>query len=317
MLVFGYIKSNNDNIASQEGFPQTYANAAQEVKIATPVELEDTNDPEKLSQYGNELLHAGNYEQSIEYFDKSLSIKYNETVLNRKANALLQLQNNKGAMECIDAVLKNNSTNAVALDMKGSCLVNLDKFDQSIEYFDRSLSIRYNEKVLLRKSAALFHLYNYEGAIECANAILKNNSTNTDALGVKAMSFTKMGDFNQGIKYIDMAIQINPEDQMLIKTKNAINAEREKQENIQANENSNDQYYDLRFEDYTDLAGGRVLYAYANSYDASEAKANSLAETCGSGSNVRANYDAVMVYLTDLNTGVLYEGDYKITDFYG
>ena len=52
-------------------------------------------------------------------------------------------------------------------------------------------------------------------------------------------------------------------------------------------------------------------------YDASEAKANSLAETCGSGPNVRANYDAVMVYLTDLNTGVLYEGDYKITDFYG
>lgn len=162
MLVFGYVNSNNDNLASQASFPQTYANDKQQVKTATQVELENTNDPDKLSQDGSELLHAGNYEQSI----------------------------------------------------------------------------------------------------------------------------------------------------------NEINAERDKQENAQANENSNDQYYDLRFEDYTDLAGGRVLYAYASSYDASEAKANSLAEACSSGPNVRGKYDAVMVYLTDLNTGVQYEGDYKITDFY-
>lgn len=316
MLVFGYVKSNNDDLTSQASFPQTYTNDTQEVKTAIQIELENTNDPDKLSQYGSELLHAGDYERSIECFDKSLSIKYNETVLNMKANALLQLQNNEGAMECADAVLKNNSTNAGALDIKGRCYLNLDKFDQSIEYFDRSLSIKYNEKVLLHKSSALFQLYDYEGAMECADEILKNNSTNTNALGMKAISLAKLGDFDQASKYIDMAVQIKPDDQVLIKVKNGINAEREKQENSQANENSNDQYYDLRFEDYTDLAGGRVLFAYASSYDASEAKAISLAEACGSGPNVRGKYDAVMVYLTDLDTGVLYEGDYKITGFY-
>lgn len=231
MLIFGYIKSNNTNPTSQESFPQTDANAAQEVKTATQIELENTNNPEKLSQYGNELAHAENYESSIKYFDKSLSIKYNETVLNMKANALLQLQNNEGAMECADAVLRNNSTNAGALDLKGRCYLKLDKFDQSIEYFDRSLSIKYNENVLLHKSSALFQLYDYEGAMECADDILKNNSTNTNALGMKAISLARLGDYDQASKYIDMAVESDPDNLKLLEIKDIIASENNVLEN--------------------------------------------------------------------------------------
>lgn len=240
---------SGENTASQVSSPQNYDSISQN-EATTSIKLEDINDPKKLYEYGNELSDAGSYELSIEYFDKSLSIRYNEKVLNRKARAL-------------------------------------------------------------------FHLHKYEDAIECADSVLKNNTTNTVALGIKGASLAELGDFDQGIKYIDMAIEADPDNQPLIEIKNKINTYREQQEKAQIDVNSNDQYYNLRFEDYTDLAGGRVLYAYANSYDASEAKANSLAEACGSGPKVRSKYDAVMVYLTDLNTGVQYEGDYKITDFYG
>ncbi|AKB79249.1 hypothetical protein MSHOH_2766 [Methanosarcina horonobensis HB-1 = JCM 15518] len=132
--------------------------------------LNSTNNPEELCQYGNELLEAKNYEQSIEYFDKSLSIKYNEKVLNRK-------------------------------------------------------------------SLALFHLHNYEETIECADEVLKNNENNTFALCMKAGSFSRLGDIDQANKYADMAIESDPSNLMLLELKDIIASENSVSENDFQDEN--------------------------------------------------------------------------------
>jgi hypothetical protein len=45
---------------------------------------------------------------------------------------------------------------------------------------------------------------------------------------------------------------------------------------------------------------------FAGNYNASDAKASSIAEACSKGPNIRDKFNAVVVYLRDLNTRVEY-----------
>lgn len=151
--------------------------------------LKDTNDPKKLYQYGTDLLEANNYEQSIEYFDKSLSIRYNEKVLNRKSNALFQLHNYEGAIKCADNVLKNNTTNTFALVVKGASLAKLGDFDQGIKYINLAIETDPdNQKLLeIKKMTTL------ENDALCGN----------DLTAKIKLDLTKMGYPNVHVEFTD------------------------------------------------------------------------------------------------------------------
>jgi len=55
---------------------------------------------------------------------------------------------------------------------------------------------------------------------------------------------------------------------------------------------------------------------FAGNYNASDAKASSIAEACSKGPNIRDKFNAVVVYLRDLNTRVEYYGESKITNYF-
>src|SRR5664280_1076011 len=100
---------------------------------------------------------------------------------------------------------------------------------------------------------------------------------------------------------IHMKIEMYPNNQMSTELKSMIN------------ENSNHQYQNIRFQCYTNRVGSRVLYVFIDGYDASDAKANYVADACSTNPIVREMYDAVIVHFSDLNTFVEHYGEYKIT----
>ena len=117
------------------------------------------------------------------------------------------------------------TNNSEELYQYGNELLKTKNYEQSIEYFDKSLSIRYSKAALNRKSLALFNLHNYESAIECADEVLKNSENNTFALCIKAGSFSRLGDIDQANKYADMAIESDPDNLMLLEIKEIIASE--------------------------------------------------------------------------------------------
>ena len=211
-----------------------------------------------LIKSGEVLLKSKEYDKSIEIFDKILNNekeKNNELALLRKGDALFMKNSFKEALELYENVLKLNENNEEALIGAGICERKLFKLDEAINYYDRVLKINNNnENVLYNKAIALslkgnnqdsndlltkaksikdsedilyaFELNNlndknYSKVNEEFDSYIKENKqiTNPGLYNIKAQSLLHEEKYDEALKYIEQALELNPNYTYAINTK--------------------------------------------------------------------------------------------------
>ena len=98
-----------------------------------------------------------------------------------------------------------------ALIEKGDELVDENKYDVAIEYYDRVLQVAPNDtETLFKKGEALFGLGNYEDAIQYNDKILELDPNDTGALDNKGKALDRLGRYDEAIQNYDKSLQIFP-----------------------------------------------------------------------------------------------------------
>ncbi|WP_319506465.1 hypothetical protein [uncultured Methanolobus sp.] len=191
-----------------------------------------------------------------------------------------------------------------------------EDYEEAEKYVDKSLSTKYQNKTQSLKNAIDLALKDYSGLYAGAEKLLEINKNDSLALCSKGVALAGLHNYDEAIHCINLAIEYesNVSDIDIYKSVLEDVEKHQSEYNTQKSTKSSPQFYNLRFEDL--YAGGYVVYVYADTYGASESLANTLAARCASGQVTSSKYDAVVVYLTDINTGIEYYGEYKITDYY-
>ena len=202
-----------------------------------------------LLKAGEVLLQLKRYDESIAIFDKILNIdteKNNEIALLRKGDALYTKQNFEEALELYEKVLGINDHNEEALIGAGICKRKLNKIDEAINFYDKALEINEkNENTLYNKAIALSLkgnnneandllqkvkeikdsediLYsmefnnlndkNYSKVNEIFDNYINNNKniTNPAIYNIKAQALYEEKKYGEALKYIEKALELNP-----------------------------------------------------------------------------------------------------------
>ena len=211
-----------------------------------------------LLKSGEVLLQLKKYDESIDIFDKILKLeneKYNELALLRKGDALFMKQKFKEALELYEKVILINDKNEEAFVNIGICKRKLFEINEAINYYDKALKINNNnENTILNKAIAL----SYKGDNEEANNLLErekelNNSenllytyallnlnnknyskvnelfdnyinsireiTNAGIYNIKAQALYEEEKYEEALKYIEKALDLNPNYNYALNTK--------------------------------------------------------------------------------------------------
>ena len=115
------------------------------------------------------------------------------------------------AIDQYDAILKQVPRNFRALNNKGLALFALNKFEKSIECYDRALEVRPGAlHVKLNKAKSLNSKRDFNGAKSLLDDIIRLAPTNKEALNARALSEFNLGLDTQGIQDLKKAIDIDP-----------------------------------------------------------------------------------------------------------
>ncbi len=133
-----------------------YVEALQRYEEARAVDPEDA---EAWGRKGKVLLHLGKLDESLTNSLKAISLDptvkdYDE--VHRYIGSVLLLQNKpKDALSRFDEVMRANPLNYEALSARGTALLQLGRWEQADEDFDRALEVQPNFAEARRKRATI------------------------------------------------------------------------------------------------------------------------------------------------------------------
>ena len=106
---------------------------------------------------------------------------------------------------------------------KGTSLVNLRRFNEALDCFNRALEISPQDaKVLVNKGSLLDQLGRYDEGLEFINMALEINPQNATAMVNKGNCLHDLGRISEAVNCYNMALQINPQQEMAWYNKGAI-----------------------------------------------------------------------------------------------
>ena len=120
--------------------------------------------------------------------------------------------------------------NIYALNEKGALLYKKKIYAEAIVCYDKALEIKFDQTTLLNKSNAFHMLTRYDEAIEGYDKILGIDSENIDAFQNKGNTLRLMKKYEESLKHINMAIEKFPEDSYSYRRKSLLYADQEEYE---------------------------------------------------------------------------------------
>ncbi|CAD8158117.1 unnamed protein product [Paramecium octaurelia] len=159
---------------------------------------------EEIFDTGVALQNLQKYQESIESFDKAISINpQNDRVWNHKGSALHDLQKFKEAIECYEKAILINPKNDIAWSNKGSALHCLQKYEEAIDCYEKVFLINpNNDTAWSKKGSALHSLEKYEEAIYCQEKVISINPKNDIAWTNKGSALHCLQKFQDAIAII-------------------------------------------------------------------------------------------------------------------
>ena len=104
------------------------------------------NDADVWYSKGLAVYDSGDYIKAIDCYNNALEIAPEDhRVLNDKARALARSINDE-ALLVVEKALKINSNDSDILDTKGFILYNLSRYEESVECFNKAISVSPNDR---------------------------------------------------------------------------------------------------------------------------------------------------------------------------
>lgn len=164
---------------------------------------------------------SGNYEESAAYFEKAIRTNPNRAdYYIGYGMALIALERYDEAIEQFDRVYMDKNilmvreNNERALRGKGIAYYNMQRYKEAVAQFDAALAIgvlsELDMDILYYKGNALMITGAYKEAGDTYTHIIENYGREAEALGKRAYSYLKTGEFDKSLADYEEAIQLDP-----------------------------------------------------------------------------------------------------------
>ena len=165
------------------------------------------------------------YSNALLFYDMAINIDPgNASIFNYKGLCLFASQEYVKALCCFDKSLQlfqqqDISDLSVICHHKAKTLSCLGRFNDAIEFYDKSLLCLPSVEKYIDKAFAMQSLKRSREAIECFEKSLLMNPRSTIALYNKGLEHALLREYGEAIKCYDTAIEITPLDPILLSAK--------------------------------------------------------------------------------------------------
>jgi len=140
-----------------------------------------------------------------------------------KGIALIELGKYQEALEVFDKALEIDPRNGCALGNKGVVLINFNRYREALVIFDEILKVdSQNIKTLNNKRIALIRLDQYQEALEVCNRILEIDPENMNAKSDKGDILFELGKYQEALKIFNEILEIDPRNGRLLFNKGVV-----------------------------------------------------------------------------------------------
>ena len=192
------------------------------IVLLLPAECQSAQDYSNQA-YGYFL--SGNYEQAATTYDQAIQLEPNITTLwNYKGRSLAMLQRFDEAIYCFDRSISINPTNLESLNLKATALSQgLKKDDQAILLFDRALAINSSYfDAWNGKGMALANLGDTAGALQCFENAVQMRPQDPQAWNNKGVVLLKMQRYEEALGCFNQALSIDSHNEAALQNKEII-----------------------------------------------------------------------------------------------
>ena len=160
-----------------------------------------SDDEQVMADIGINYFKKEDYETAVKYFNKSLEKNPdNESVLSYKMLSFEFLKDYNNAIECGEKILKNNSKNTSVINRLIDYYFELKNYNVCLYYIDQIEDGNNYKKALI-----LYECKRYEECIEIAIKI-----KTADSYHLTGKSYYKLGNIVKATKYLFKAYEKNP-----------------------------------------------------------------------------------------------------------
>lgn len=133
-----------------------------------------------------------------------------------KANDLIKQGEYEKSLECFDKAIELNPAESLLWYMKGRVLIDLNRCDEAIELLDKAFDLNpLYVRSLATKGIAYEKLGKYNEAMACYDEAIILDPKDDYAFGLKGTLFLiGLKDYDNAIKYLNQAKKINPKNSM-------------------------------------------------------------------------------------------------------
>lgn len=177
------------------------------------------------------------------------------------ANSLLLLNENEEAIRILDDIYMDKNLSIVISNnkkihiLKGDALLNMKKYEEALEEYNKALNILNQEELnydVYKKLALIYQRQGlYDEAIKLLDVILEENKNDIDTISLIAKSYSGIKDFDNSIEYYQLAISLDE-----LNSDHYINLY-----NVFLNNNDNQAAQEV-FDSFVNLEGGDDFFFY-------------------------------------------------------
>jgi tetratricopeptide (TPR) repeat protein len=176
------------------------------------LEVKDESDPVAWYKKGEALSSLGQYNESIEAYNKALEMNSSYAAAWKgKGRSLAVLSRYEESMACFEKAIEIDGNDAEAWNDKANVFYDLEIYNESLKCFDRSISLypKYID-AWNNKGKALYDLGKYNESIECFDKAVGIDPEYAEAWNNKGSALYDLGRFNESIGCFDQAVDIDP-----------------------------------------------------------------------------------------------------------
>jgi tetratricopeptide (TPR) repeat protein len=185
------------------------------------------NTAEDWYKKGRDLSRNGSYEEAVKAYDKAIELEPNNATFYMaivpSLNMLVFITNNQSkrneSMKAIDKAIQIDPKNPRAWELKGSFLSQMERYNESLEAYDRAIEnissyrqdIHANQTEFLSyiwtsKSISLWQLMRYNESLEAVDKSVQiDPAGNYDAWAFKGELLASLGRYNESLQAFEGA----------------------------------------------------------------------------------------------------------------
>jgi len=153
---------------------------------------------------------AGNIKESIDGYDKALSLMPNENSFLGKGLDLIILKDYKSAIESYTEAINLNPKSYVGFNGRGVAHAALDEYQDAVDDFSKAIEIDDQPAItFVNLAGAYLSLKDYSHAIDNATIAIGKDSRNLAAHQIRSYAYYDSGDYNRAIMDCNVIIGID------------------------------------------------------------------------------------------------------------